>query len=58
LFLSAATIDDGAVLVLALDGKVGNGILYVLDAENLNVLATLRLPGLVNLKTHGRWIWN
>ena len=50
--------DDGAVLVLALDGKVGNGILYVLDAENLNVLATLRLPGLVNLKTHGRWIWN
>jgi carotenoid cleavage dioxygenase-like enzyme len=50
--------DDGVVLVLALDGAVHKGVLYVLDAEKLNVLATLRLPVAVNLKTHGRWIWN
>lgn len=49
--------DDGVVLVLALDGAVGKGVLYVLDAATLAVYATLRLPGLVNLKTHGRFVW-
>ena len=49
--------DDGVVLVLALDGAAAKGVLYVLDASTLEVQATLRLPVLVNLKTHGRFIW-
>ncbi len=48
--------DDGVVLVPALDGATEKGVLYVLDANNLEVLATLRLPVLINLKTHGRFI--
>jgi carotenoid cleavage dioxygenase-like enzyme len=49
--------DDGVVLVLALDGAVGKGVLYVLDAATLEVNATIRLPVLVNFKTHGRFVW-
>ena len=49
--------DDGVVLVLALDGSTGKGVLYVLDAQHLSVIATVHLPVLVNLKTHGRFIW-
>ena len=45
------------VLVLALNGAAAKGVLYVLDASTLEVQATLRLPVLVNLKTHGRFIW-
>lgn len=48
--------DDGVVLALALDGAAKKGVLFVLDAETLRVLARLRLPVLVNLKTHGRFI--
>ena len=48
--------DDGVVLVPALDGATEKGVLYVLDAKNLEVLATLRLPVPMNLKTHGRFI--
>jgi carotenoid cleavage dioxygenase-like enzyme len=47
--------DDGVVLVLALDGATRLGVLYVLDAHTLDVLATVRLPVLINLKTHGRF---
>ena len=50
--------DDGVVLTLALDGSVGKGVLYVLDAGSLAVLATIKLPVLVNLKTHGRFVWD
>ena len=50
--------DDGVVLVLALDGVTNKGVLFVLNAENLAVLATVHLPILINLKTHGRFVWN
>ena len=49
--------DDGVVLVLALDGAAQRGVLYVLDARSLGVLATMKLPILINLKTHGRFVW-
>ena len=51
------TEDDGVVLVMALDGATRLGVLYVLDARSLAVLATARLPVLINLKTHGRFFW-
>jgi carotenoid cleavage dioxygenase-like enzyme len=50
--------DDGVVLTLALDGAVGKGVLYVLNASDLDVMATMPLPVLVNLKTHGRFVWD
>jgi carotenoid cleavage dioxygenase-like enzyme len=50
--------DDGVVLVLALNGAVGKGVLFVLNATDLKVMATIQLPGLVNLKTHGRFVWS
>ena len=53
----ATAEDDGVVLALALDGAVGKGVLYVLDAATLDILAMVRLPVLINLKTHGRFVW-
>ena len=50
--------DDGVVLTLALNGLIGKGVLYVLDAGTLDVLATIQLPVVVNLKTHGRFVWD
>eukprot|EP00933_Yihiella_yeosuensis_P067233 TRINITY_DN7197_c0_g1_i1.p1 TRINITY_DN7197_c0_g1~~TRINITY_DN7197_c0_g1_i1.p1 ORF type:complete len:594 (+),score=85.17 TRINITY_DN7197_c0_g1_i1:48-1829(+) len=50
--------DDGVILSLALDGKVGKGVIYVLNAKDLSLIATAPLPQLVNLKTHGHFIWS
>lgn len=50
--------DDGLVLALALDGARGKGVLHVLDARDMRPVATVQLPQLVNLKTHGRFLWS
>jgi carotenoid cleavage dioxygenase-like enzyme len=49
--------DDGVVLAMALDGRAGKGVVYILDAGNMSVVATIPLTNHVNQKTHGRFIW-
>lgn len=49
--------DDGVVLVLAQDGSQGTGVMFVLDAGNMTLMATIPLPVLTTIKTHGRFVW-